>query len=181
MYVSPDFLDMLAPQCHFFNTGRPWSRLDAAGPDHAGIAALAGIGDYFQMLYDHHFETSDLPLSKKASKISSLMHRHETSLCQALLERLAELPVRVLGKMTVIGREANVALISENQPSARLSTLIGKEGIATKHGHFYAYRILKKMGLTPEDGVLRLSFAHYNNMDETVRLIHALTGILGKG
>jgi selenocysteine lyase/cysteine desulfurase len=133
------------------------------------------------MLYDHHFETSDLPLSKKASKISSLMHRHETSLCQALLERLAELPVRVLGKMTVIGREANVALISENQSSARLSTLIGKEGIATKHGHFYAYRILKKMGLTPEDGVLRLSFAHYNNMDETVRLIHALTGILGKG
>jgi selenocysteine lyase/cysteine desulfurase len=61
-----------------------------------------------------------------------------------------------------------------------LSTLIAKKGIATKHGHFYAYRILKKMGLDPDDGVLRLSFAHYNNMDETVRLVDALTDILEK-
>ena len=76
------------------------------------------------------------------------------------------------------GREANVALVSENHTSARLSALIGKKGIATKHGHFYAYRILKKMGLDPNDGVLRLSFAHYNTMNETERLIKALTEIL---
>jgi selenocysteine lyase/cysteine desulfurase len=75
-------------------------------------------------------------------------------------------------------REANVALISEKHTSAQLSNLIGKKGIATKHGHFYAYRVIKKMGLDPDDGVLRLSFAHYNTMNETVRLIHALTDIL---
>jgi selenocysteine lyase/cysteine desulfurase len=34
------------------------------------------------------------------------------------------------------------------------------------------------MGLNPEDGVLRLSFAHYNTMNETLRLINALTDIL---
>ncbi len=35
---------MLEPQCHFFNAYRPGSQLDAAGPDHAGIAALAAEG-----------------------------------------------------------------------------------------------------------------------------------------
>jgi selenocysteine lyase/cysteine desulfurase len=36
------------------------------------------------------------------------------------------------------------------------------------------------MGLDPDDGVLRLSFAHYNTMNETVRLVNALTIILEK-
>lgn len=180
MYLSPDFLEIAEPQCHFFNAYRPWSRLDAAGPDHAAIAALAGLGDYFEMLYDHHFETSGLSLNKKAAMVSNLMNRHEASLCSVLLERLADLPASVIGKNTPKGREANVALVSENHTSARLSGLIGKKGIATKHGHFYAYRIVKRMGLDPDDGVLRLSFAHYNTMDETLRLINALTEILQK-
>lgn len=180
MYVSPDFLEMLEPQCHFFNAHRPWSQLDAAGPDHAGIAALAGLGDYFEILYDHHFEKSELPLNVKASTISDLMNSHEASLCKVLLERLTDLPTRIFGKNTMQGREANIALISQNATSAQLSTLLGKRGIATKHGHFYAYRILKKMGLDPDDGVLRLSFAHYNTMKETERLVTALTDILQK-
>ncbi len=180
MYVSPDFLEMLEPQCHFFNAHRPWSQLDAAGPDHAGIAALAGLGDYFEILYDHHFEKSELPLNVKVSMISDLMNSHEASLCKVLLERLTDLPTRIFGKNTMQGREANIALISQNATSAQLSTLLGKRGIATKHGHFYAYRILKKMGLDPDDGVLRLSFAHYNTMKETERLVTALTDILQK-
>jgi selenocysteine lyase/cysteine desulfurase len=180
MYLSPDFLEMLEPQCHFFNAYRPWSRLDAAGPDHAAIAALSGLGDYFEMLYDHHFEKSGLSLNKKASMISALMNRHEASLSKVLLESLASLPASVIGRNTPEGREANVALISENLTSARLSALIGEKGIATKHGHFYAYRIIRKMGLDPDDGVLRLSFAHYNTMDETARLINALTDMLQK-
>ncbi|MDJ0987008.1 MAG: aminotransferase class V-fold PLP-dependent enzyme [Desulfobacterales bacterium] len=180
MYVSPDFLEMLQPQCHFFNAHRPWSQLDAAGPDHAGIAALAGLGDYFEILYDHHFEKSELPLNVKVSMISDLMNSHEASLCKVLLERLTDLPTRIFGKNTMQGREANIALISQNATSAQLSTLLGKRGIATKHGHFYAYRILKKMGLDPDDGVLRLSFAHYNTMKETERLVTALTDILQK-
>ncbi len=118
-----------------------------------------------------------MPLNKKASKISNLMNSHETSLCKVLLERLAQLPTRIFGKNTMQGREANIALISKNHTSAQLSNLIGKKGIATKHGHFYAYRILKKMGLDPDDGVLRLSFAHYNTMNETIRLVNALTDI----
>ena len=180
MYVSPEFLEILEPQCHFFNRSRPWSRLDAAGPDHASIAALAGLKDYFETLYAHHFETPGLTLNKKASMVSDLMNSHELSLCETLLEALSHLPVKIFGKTTVQGREANIALVSKHHPSFQLSERIGKMGIAAKHGHFYAYRVLKKLGLDPDDGVLRLSFAHYNTKSETDRLINALITALGK-
>jgi selenocysteine lyase/cysteine desulfurase len=57
---------------------------------------------------------------------------------------------------------------------------MARNGIATKHGHFYAYRLIEKLGIAdPADGVLRLSFAHYNTRDETRRLIDALLKTLG--
>jgi len=180
MYVSPNFLEMLEPQCHFFNTSRSWSRLDTAGPDHAGIAGLAGLKNYFETLYNHHFKKSDLSLNVKTSMISNLMNNHEMSLCKVLLEKLSHLPVKIFGKSSIQGREANISLISKNHTSSQLNTLISKMGIATKNHHFYAYRLIKKMGLDPEDGVLRLSFAHYNTRNETDQLINALTSILEK-
>lgn len=175
MYISPEFLDLLTPQCHFFNAHRPWSKMDAAGPDHASIAALAGLEDYFELLYEHHYGPSDQPLNTKTAKISRLMNQHEESICSVLLEKLRSLPVRILGKTRMEGREANVALTSHCHTSAELCRLISEKKIAAKHGHFYAHRIIDKMGIDPEDGVLRLSFAHYNTLDETVRLVKGLT------
>jgi len=177
MYIAPDFMDQLAPQCHFFNINNPWSRLDAAGPDHALIAALSGIGDFFQTLYDHHFGHSDKSLNHKASKVSSIMNQHELSLCKILLEALNQLPLRIIGKSSITGREANISLISSTHSSSLLASLLAKKGIAAKNGHFYAYRVLKALGIDTDDGVLRLSFAHYNSEEDTMRLIDELTTI----
>ncbi len=78
------------------------------------------------------------------------------------------------------GREANVSLISSRHSSSSLASLLAQKGIATKHGDFYAYRLLKRLGIDTDDGVLRLSFAHYTTLDETMRLVEALTAILGE-
>ena len=179
MYVAPDFMEQLTPQCHFFNEKKSWARLDGAGPDHASIAALAGLGEYFQTLHCHHFGETDKPLNQKAAEISNLMNQHETSLCKLLLEKIALLPLRIIGKSSIEGREANISLLSSTCSSKELSSLLAKKGIAANNNHFYAYRLIKKLGIDIDDGVLRLSFAHYNTMDETIRLIDALTAILG--
>ena len=54
MCVRRELLDRVAPQCHFFNAGIPRKRIVPAGPDHAQIAAAAGVADYFDAVYDHH-------------------------------------------------------------------------------------------------------------------------------
>lgn len=178
MYCAGDFADSLDPQCHYFN--RPYREkwLDAAGPDHAAIAALAGLGEYFEKSHLHHFGLKQVSLKKKAGQVSTYMHKHETELCEQLLEGLNKLPLRIIGRNTSRWREANIALVSENYSSRELSKALAEKDIAANHGHFYAVRLLQKMGVYREgDGVLRISLAHYNNETEIERLLSVLNAL----
>lgn len=180
MVVREDFLDELAPQCHFFNVSYPNKRLDTAGPDHAAIAALAGIGDYFGTLYEHHFGSDQVPLHTKARAMADLMNQHEMKLCAFLLENLNELPVRIFGRTTMAHREANIALISPEISSKALADGLANFDVAAKNGHFYAYRLLEAMGIeNMNEGVLRISLSHYNSQDEVERCVDGLRELLG--
>ena len=59
MYVSDGLAAELESQCHYFNQEFPNKRFTPAGPDHAQVAALGGIYDYYDALSDHHLN-SDL-------------------------------------------------------------------------------------------------------------------------
>jgi selenocysteine lyase/cysteine desulfurase len=179
MIVQEDFLDELAPQCHFFNEPYPTKRLDTAGPDHAAIAALAGIGDYFSNLYDHHFGSAKVPLHTKARAVANLMSQQETNLCAYLLENLTALPVRIFGRTSIEQREANIALSSPKISSKALADGLVDYDIAAKNGHFYAYRLLQAMGVADmNDGVLRISLSHYNTRDEVERCVAGVRAML---
>ncbi len=175
MYTSEEFRSQLTPQCHYFNRGYESKLLDGAGPDHASIAALGGLGDYFSNAHQHHFGNTDQSLFEKALQVSSLMHAHETQLCNQLLEDLSGLPVHVLGRDHTDGREANIALISDKHSSATLSQQLANNDIAAGNGNFYATRLLERMGIEDiEDGVLRISFSHYNTSEEVARVVDTL-------
>lgn len=180
MVVRPDFLEELTPQCHFFNEGYAYKRLDGAGPNHAAIAALSGIGDYFETVYDHHFAAEEKALHLKARQISHLMHQHENEMGAQLLETLRDLPVRIYGRNQMQQREANFSMRAEGVPSGAITKALGQRHIAAKNSHFYAYRLMQAMQVPDvNDGVLRLSLSHYNTMAEVERCGAALREILG--
>ncbi len=93
-----------------------------------------------------------------------------------LLEYLtAKNGVSVLGP-TQPGPDA-VALVSFRHarvPSARIAAVVNRRGLGIKHGHFYSVRLLQALGIDPEDGVARVSLAHYNTVEEIGRLIAVL-------
>lgn len=178
MYTDTEFAESLDPQCHYFNEGYQQKRLDGAGPDHAAIAALDGLGDYFGDSYTHHFGSDNKSLYEQAQSVSGLMHSHETELCTQLLSGIQSLPLRIIGRNTIEGREANIALVSEQHSSAALSKALAAKNIAAGNGHFYALRLLQKVGIKDtEDGVLRISFSHYNNADDVHRAVTVLNAI----
>lgn len=178
MYVAPEFAEQLDPQCHYFNVQYPEKRFDAAGPDHASIAALAGLGEYFSGSHLHHFGDSSEDLYNQTQRVSKLMHQHEAALCQFLLEGISDLPLTILGRNTMQGREANIAMRSQEHTSSALSSALADADIAAGHGNFYAKRLLEKAGIEDsEDGVLRISFSHYNTLAETERVVEALRRI----
>ena len=45
-------------------------------------------------------------------------------------------------------------------------------------GNFYAYRLLKALGIDTEDGAVRTSFVHYTSPAEVSRLIETLEKLL---
>ena len=55
MVVRRALAERLPNQGHYFNAGTLHKRFTPAGPDHAQIAAAAGIADYVDDLYTHHF------------------------------------------------------------------------------------------------------------------------------
>ena len=174
MYVATDFINELDPQCHYFLTDQQQKRLDSAGPDHASIAALAGLGDYIQESYAHHFDASDESLHAKTLRVYKLMNEHELSLCQILLDGIRELPIKIVGRNTLEGREANLSLLSEKYSSEQLSKALAKRDIAASYGHFYAARLLRKLGIDLDTGILRISLSHYNSEDDILRLLAEL-------
>lgn len=61
MVVRREVAERLPNQGHYFNGDTLTKRFTPAGPDHAQIAASAGIADYYDDLYAHHCETSPPP------------------------------------------------------------------------------------------------------------------------
>ncbi len=55
MVVRRELAEALPNQGHFFNADVAAKRLTPAGPDHAQVAACAGIADYVEALHAHHF------------------------------------------------------------------------------------------------------------------------------
>lgn len=185
LWGKPDRLAALRPQGHFFNAHEPHYRMNPAGPLHAEIGALAGLGRYIEDLHHHHFpDRADRSLHEQTEDMYELFARHEAILTEQVLEfARGRKDLRIVGQQHAErGRRAGtIALIPANQTPDELARSLADQRVAAGAGHFYAVRCLKGLGVDPERGVLRLSLVHYNSRDDVARLIAALEEALDKG
>ena len=56
---------------------------------------------------------------------------------------------------------------------------LGRRGIATWDGDYYAYELIRALGLAETGGMVRVGLAHYNTAAEIDRLVEALREIAG--
>jgi selenocysteine lyase/cysteine desulfurase len=177
MVVRRALAAQLPNQGHVFNAGSPEKRLTPAGPDHAQVAACAGIADYLDALHAHHFGDDAAP-AERAARVRDLQRAHETRMLAPLLAWLAERrDLRLLGPATPEGRVPTGALRLD-RPGEAVAAALARHGIMAGGGHFYAVRPLRALGIDPDHGVLRLSFVHYTHASEIDRLIGALDAVL---
>lgn len=177
MVIRRPLGELLPNQGHYFNGGTLYKRFTPAGPDHAQVAACAGIADYYDLLCDHHGGPVSDPV-ERAAFVNGLFHAHETALLQPLLDAVKDRnAVRLLGPTRAERRAPTVAL-ALNRPAAPVAAALARHGIMAGGGDFYAVRALSAQGIDPEQGVLRLSFTHYTSAAEVGRLIEALDQVL---
>lgn len=187
MAVRTDFLETLSHQGHYFNdpSTHPSKaaryRLTPAGPQHAQIACASGVADYFDALYNHHFDTPEANRSARVQRVNELMQTQEQQVAAPIVDFLLNHPdTKLIGPQTAdhSQRAPTLAFVSKRHRSSDITQHLLGYGIACNHGHFYAYRLMKALGLDPEEGVVRLSAVHYTSVEDAQQVVRALEQVL---
>ena len=113
----------------------------------------------------------------------SAIHERERDLSLAVLERLASVPgLRLIG----IGDAARVAervptfsfTLAGHHPR-EVAEHLAERAISAWDGDFYAWELIRALGLDGAGGLLRIGLVHYNTVEEVDRLHDALLELVG--
>lgn len=167
----------LPNQGHYFNADSLYKRFTPAGPDHAQVAACAGMVDYVDEVYQHHFTDKVAP-AERCQMVHDLFRDHEVSLTQPILDYLTtKNSAELIGPTSAEGRAPTIA-VKLQIPGEQAAKKLASFGVMAGGGDFYAVRPLKALSIEPEHGVLRLSFVHYTGPLDVDRLLSALEQVI---
>jgi selenocysteine lyase/cysteine desulfurase len=91
------------------------------------------------------------------------------------IERLPAMRIHgITARVAFERRTPTAAITIEGVGPRAAAEALGREGITTWDGDFYATGLVERLGLAPTGGLLRIGLAHYNTADEVDRLLAAL-------
>ena len=181
LYGKKEILDKLPNQNHEFLKDNVPYTLNPGGPNHEELACLVGIAEYFDDLYEHHFDENNVKRLEKIDKINMLIAKHEEKIANKFLEFIeSEKKIKLFGKRKVENknRAPTFSFTIEDISSAKVSEALVSQDIALRNDNFYAWRCLQALGIDTEDGVVRASMVHYNNSEDVEKLINALKTVI---
>jgi selenocysteine lyase/cysteine desulfurase len=141
---------------------------------------MAGIVDYLEAVYAHHFGAEDNDLRTRLAKVYTLFQAQESSLMARVLEYLSgRSDIRLIGRDSsdTQRRAATFSVTVAGREPEEIAARLAERGICVGHGHFYGYRCVDALGIDPAQGVLRFSMVHYNTLEEVDQLTAALDAI----
>jgi cysteine desulfurase family protein (TIGR01976 family) len=147
--------------------------------NHEALAGLLGTFGYLEALGAAYGEAGDR--SDRRGRLRAAMaavHTHERNLSLAALDRLRGIDgLRLYG----LGDPDRVAervptfsfTLAGHHPRA-VAEHLASRGINVWDGDFYAYELIRALGLEDDGGLVRIGFVHYNTPEELDRVGDAL-------
>jgi cysteine desulfurase family protein (TIGR01976 family) len=122
------------------------------------------------------------PISRRAALQLALgaIRSYEETLSLEMLRVLNDCGATVYGIADRRRLRERVPTLCFNMPNvapARVTEELAKKNIGIRDGHMYTPRLMRRLGLTTESGVVRASLVHYNTVDEVRRFGSALAGL----
>ncbi|HET8551298.1 MAG TPA: cysteine desulfurase-like protein [Gammaproteobacteria bacterium] len=181
LYGKRDKLLALANLNHeFFDRHAVPLKLQPGGATHELVWGTTGVAAYFCDLGMRLGIASDAPLRAHVEAVGTAFAAHERALAARLLDYLNRKPnVTVVGdRQARDGRLPTISFTVAGRDSSTIPPQLDPHRVAVRYGHFYAKRLIDHLGLAPQNGVVRVSMAHYNTHDEVNRLIECLDRVL---
>ncbi|HEU4405768.1 MAG TPA: aminotransferase class V-fold PLP-dependent enzyme [Polyangiaceae bacterium] len=161
----------------FFGPDAVPYKLQPGGPNHELTSSLVAIEAYLLGLAAAVGAPPEAPAGERLALAFDAIAGHEEALSARFLAGLARLPgARVWGEPgpARARRVPTFSLTFEGRRSPDVVARVDEARVAVRHGDFYAPRLVERLGLGPQGGVVRASMVHYNTEAEVDRLLEAL-------
>ena len=181
MYAGYDRLAELDNLYHYFyGKDKIPAKLEPGNASYELAYSSTGIVDYLARLGAR--TAPDGSVREQVVSAFDAITDHECALGERLLAYL-----RTRSDCRIVGRPSGkdpdrVPTISfkiEQKNSGDIARRMDDFGLAIRFGDFHARRLIEFLGIEGDGGVVRVSMAHYNTLDEVDALIRALDEILG--
>ncbi|KAA1476925.1 PLP-dependent transferase [Dentipellis sp. KUC8613] len=163
---------------HFLSVDDVSYKLQPGGPGYELAYGVTGVLEYLLSLTP----SRDLDASFKA------IAEHEQKLVEPLLAFLKSQEARgvhiVGSEKAGLSRAPTISFVVGGERPIKSRDVVKvfdqKGGIGIRFGHFYAYTLVDNLSpkVDVNDGVVRISFVHYNTVEEVERIIEILKEVL---
>ena len=137
---------------------------NVAGAD-AAVQYLEGLG---AKLRNGHADSR----RENIVRAMQAVRAYEAALSAELLRVLREVGATIYGVQDpsrLLERVPTVCFNLHNVQPAQVTEAMADAGIGIRDGHMYAPRLMRRLGVDPNSGVVRASLVHYNTIDEIQR------------
>ena len=159
-------------------------KLEVGTQNHEALAGLLGTFEYLESLGAAYGEASDR--SDRRGRLRAAMsaiHVHERVMSLAVLERIGNLPGLtmhgIVDPARVGERVPTFSFTLAGHEPREIAEHLARRGISAWDGDFYAWELVRHMGLADAGGLLRIGFVHYNTLEELDRLRDSLLELTG--
>lgn len=155
-------------------------KFQPGSPNYELSYGLLGLKVYFNAFAENH-NYKNKNFRENAAFAYKIIAGHEELLTDRLLNYLNSKPnIKIIGE-TEADRNKRVPTISfivKDRLSDSITLKVDEHKIGIRYGDFYARRLIDDLGLSKQNGVVRVSLVHYNILEEVEKLINAFEEIL---
>ncbi|MCX6169519.1 MAG: cysteine desulfurase-like protein [Ignavibacteriales bacterium] len=181
LYGKKKLLLNMPGMSHFFieQDNIPY-KFQPGSPNYELSYGLFGIKNYFNAFAEAH-NYKNKTFRENIAFAYNLIAEHEEVLANRVLNYLnSKSNIKIIGE-TKEDRNKRVPTISfvvKDRISDSITLKVDEHKIGIRYGDFYARRLVDDLGLSKQNGVVRVSLVHYNSLEEVDKLINVFERIL---
>jgi cysteine desulfurase family protein (TIGR01976 family) len=159
-------------------------KLETGTQNHEALAGLLGTFRYLESLGAAYGEVADgVDRRGRLRAAMAAIHAHEREMSRATLERFAAvqgLELYGIGEVERIGeRVPTFAFRIPGHHPRKIAEHLARRAISAWDGDFYAWELVRTLGLDGTGGFVRIGLVHYNTLEEIDRVHDALVELIG--
>jgi cysteine desulfurase family protein (TIGR01976 family) len=171
-----------------FIPDEPPGKIEAGTFIYENVAGMDAAVSYLENLgKDPRDNGGDGKLAARRARLARAMTKiraYEESLSLELLRVLRERGANIYGikEEARVGERVPTLCFNLGKVSpARVTEAMARAGIGVRDGHMYAPRLMKRLGLSQDQGAVRASLVHYNTVEEIQRFGNVLLDLSRHG